>query len=65
MGVLAQKLGQNEEVIMSQYKQYAKKEGKFVIRKQEKTQSQSIYQPQREDIVASLFWQDFILELLP
>jgi len=65
LGVLAQKLGQNEEVIMSQYKQYAKKEGKFVIRKQEKTQSQSIYQPQREDIVASLFWQDFILELLP
>ncbi len=67
LSVLSELTGQNNEIINTQYKQYAKNEWKFTIQQQNKREQwtkQKIYQDKREDIFSSLFYQDFLLDLI-
>lgn len=67
LSVLADAIGQSDEVMNAQYKQYVANEGQFTIRQQQREEDKkksSIYQPSREDILASLFYQDFLLDLI-
>jgi len=48
------------EVLLSQYKQYAKNDGKFITRQMDRKSTTTTYQPDREDLVNALFHDDFI-----
>jgi len=65
--ILAEKTGQSYEVTTAQYKQFAKNEWKFQLKQQQKQRQETTttaYHPDRENIVASLFYQDFFQWLL-
>jgi len=65
LNVLAEKVGQSYEVINAQYQQFAKREGRFIRRQNKnKEKKTEIYQLKRENIVASLFANNFLGKLL-
>ncbi len=53
--VLGEKIGIGYEIMVSQYKQYAKNEGRFTLQQKNKTQ-ETKYEIQREQLLAALFY---------
>jgi len=65
LGVLADKIWLNYEIIKNQFIQYTKWEWRFFIKQQQKkTENSSLYQLEREIIVASLFFEDFFVDII-
>ena len=58
--ILGEKLNLAYEVLLPQYKQYAKNDGKFITRQMDKKSATKTYQPDREELVNALFEGGFI-----
>jgi len=58
--ILGEKMNLAYEVLLSQYKQYAKNDGKFITRQMDKKSVNKTYQPDREELVNALFEGGFI-----
>jgi len=62
--ILGEKLNLAYEVLLPQYKQYAKNDGKFITRQMDKKSARNVgtktYQPDREELVNALFEGGFI-----
>lgn len=58
--VLAEKVWLPYEVISMQFSKYAKTDGKFEVRKNEKNQETKSWQPDRNYVCASLFYDNFL-----
>jgi len=58
--ILGEKLGLAYEVLLPQYKQYAKNDGKFITRQMDKKSIAKTYQPDREELINALFQDNFI-----
>ena len=58
--VLADKVWLPYEVISIQFTKYAKTDGKFEIRKKEKSQEVKSWQPDRENVCAALFYDNLL-----
>jgi len=53
--ILGEKLNLAYEVLLPQYKQYAKNDGKFITRQMDRKSTTQTYQPDREELVNALF----------
>jgi DNA primase len=65
--LLAEKLGFAPEIISVQFQKYKNGEGKILIRQQERQEEYAkptLYQPSRELLFASLFYQEFLGKIL-
>lgn len=58
--ILGEKLYLAYEILLHQYKQYVKNDGKFITRQMEKKSTSSTYQPDREELISILFHDNFI-----
>lgn len=53
--ILGEKMSLAYEVLLPQYKQYAKSDGKFITRQMDRKSTTTTYQPDREELVNALF----------
>lgn len=61
--ILWEKLGIGYEIMRTQYVQFAKNEGRFILQQNSKKKEPK-YEIQREMLIASLFYQDFIKQFI-
>lgn len=62
--LLGEKLGVRENIMEAQYRQFAKNGGKFILQQITKKNQEKKYQIDREMLMAALFYQDFIKQLI-
>jgi DNA primase len=62
--ILAENLGFAYEILNAQFKKFKKTEGAFEVRQRSKKIEPVSYQPDREVIFASLFYQKFIYQYI-